>query len=577
MQKCVNAGFSVIGLAILDRTFKIGLLSYCPGFLVLDYTVLMIYTIWKFLSEPFKAIQSTCCIGTLYPVRLTKTRSIGLIDEQNSFPCWTVQSLAFYLVIMVPSKLKRFQNILFFSGELIYRDAYETKQQREVSDKSAIHLLTTALKVLAILFIGILCYAIFPVYAFFFKSQRPLFIPILLPFVDSSTTIGYFVNIVHQCAFGMMGGAAVVSIELINCLLKNNIYAAKASIIYSLGVVSGMVKQNSTDTSQIRMEWRNVMLRLRDYDRFIAELRDLHYWKFLVQPIMLTYSVAASLLCYYVVSHWSTMRIWIREWNVIDSIKQDNWTSGVGFAMVCYLQIFILCDVGNGVENAVCFSDAWFGLRCQICCHKSSFSRQNDDLEAAMYAVPWYRMPRDCAEMVHLMIGRFQNGGTIRMGPFAALNYETASMASYRVTDQDHVEGLMSEHYLFTAHTQNLHSYDDVDAYSFCVEAHNDLTVWAHPHRDFCFCFCRCHEMFECAAHTHFTSSDKYYLKYNWNIRIEWWYGLYVSFSICDEWRCRMCAFCVCVCTSNVNGYEFINRHVCCGAVGWRIYDVRVV
>lgn len=52
---------------------------------------------------------------------------------------------------------------------------------------------------------------------------------------------------------------------------------------------------------------------------------------------------------------------------------------------------------------------------------------QNEELTDAVYAVPWYLMPPKHAMLVTHALNRLQNGGIIRMGPFAPLNYETAS------------------------------------------------------------------------------------------------------------------------------------------------------
>lgn len=68
LRKFINMWLTVTGLPIADRKFKLYWLSYLPAFLGLDFTVLMIYTICKFISEPLKALQSTCGCGVVYPV-----------------------------------------------------------------------------------------------------------------------------------------------------------------------------------------------------------------------------------------------------------------------------------------------------------------------------------------------------------------------------------------------------------------------------------------------------------------------------------------------------------------------------
>lgn len=207
-----------------------------------------------------------------------------------------------YIVVVVPSQLKRFQNLLLFAGEIIYKDNYEIRKHREISDKSAAHLMSSSIKVLVVVSIGLFCFLMFPLYAYLFMNQRPMIVPIVLPFVDENTDSGYYINIAHQLVSGVVGVTAVIAIELMNCIFKNNIYAAKESIIYSLDELGTMLRENTTFSMQMQMEFRNVLIKIQDLDRFLIELCDIYYWKFFLQPIFLAYGVSASLLCYYVVS-----------------------------------------------------------------------------------------------------------------------------------------------------------------------------------------------------------------------------------------------------------------------------------
>lgn len=196
---------------------------------------------------------------------------------------------------------RRFQNLVLFAGECIYMDNYETKKHHEISDKSAKHLMSTSIKVLVITFLGVICYLGFPTYAYFFLNQLPMPVPILLPFIDETTNSGYYINIVNQVVIVVIGTTSFIAIELMNCMMKNNIHASKESIIYSLNVLTVMLNQNSTFSIDKNMEFRNMLIKLQDLDRFLIELCEVYYWKFFLQPMVLTYAVSASFFCYYVV------------------------------------------------------------------------------------------------------------------------------------------------------------------------------------------------------------------------------------------------------------------------------------
>lgn len=170
------------------------------------------------------------------------------------------QALLVYAACMMPSGLERIQNLLLFGGEFIYKDNYETHNHWRVSDKSARHLMLTSMKVFAIVSISLICYLLFPAYAYFVLNQHPLALPVELPFIDVATDSGYYINIAHQACYSFVGIPGVIAIELLNCMLKNNIYAAKESIIYSLDVLATMLRENTTSSMQTKSEFRSVLI-----------------------------------------------------------------------------------------------------------------------------------------------------------------------------------------------------------------------------------------------------------------------------------------------------------------------------
>lgn len=64
-------------------------------------------------------------------------------------------------------------------------------------------------------------------------------LPVELPFMDVATDSGYYINIAYQACYSFVGILGVIGIELMNCMLENNINAAKVSIIYSLDIHPG--------------------------------------------------------------------------------------------------------------------------------------------------------------------------------------------------------------------------------------------------------------------------------------------------------------------------------------------------
>lgn len=93
---------------------------------------------------------------------------------------------------------------------------------------------------------------------------------------------------------------------------------------------------------------------------FTLQLSNLYYWKFFLQPLLLTFSVSLAIFFYLYVSESNCVGflktfVKIEPFNI--SLQVD-WTSGLGTAFLTYTQLYILCDIGNEVESAVtqCFS-----------------------------------------------------------------------------------------------------------------------------------------------------------------------------------------------------------------------------
>lgn len=59
-------------------------------------------------------------------------------------------------------------------------------------------------------------------------------IPILFPFSDLESVNGIIVNILNQMFIAVVGISAVISIEIVTCILKNSVYTIAAIICHSI-------------------------------------------------------------------------------------------------------------------------------------------------------------------------------------------------------------------------------------------------------------------------------------------------------------------------------------------------------
>lgn len=59
---------SLAGLDILNPKFKLYWLSYLPGFAIVEFTSLLLYTLYLYRADLWRAIQPVCIIGILVTV-----------------------------------------------------------------------------------------------------------------------------------------------------------------------------------------------------------------------------------------------------------------------------------------------------------------------------------------------------------------------------------------------------------------------------------------------------------------------------------------------------------------------------
>ncbi|XP_031639326.1 uncharacterized protein LOC116351370 [Contarinia nasturtii] len=295
-----------------------------------------------------------------------------------------IPSALCYILVIFPMKKKAYQSLAFFAGDKIYtnRDQNESPAYIQVCDESAVKLLKSTSTTLGIVLFSMIILLIFPPYAFITKNDIQLPIPVILPFTDLESKNGITLNMANQVFIVLIGATGNIGIEIITCILKNNVWASTVVICYSIDEISEFIEHPEGDMKRfIDLKFRNILIQVQDLDRFILGLSQLYYWKFFLQPIMLTFSVSFAIFFY----------------------LYGDWTSGLGTAFLTYTQLYILCDIGNEVDLA------------------------NKMLVLKFQKMPWHLMSKENQLRYAHMLNRLQNGAVLRIGPFAELNFETFS------------------------------------------------------------------------------------------------------------------------------------------------------
>lgn len=130
----------------------------------------------------------------------------------------------------------------------------------------AIHLLSNLVKVNTLVLLSLQLICCVPLYNVFFNNnvdkQYQLIIPVLLPFVDIESQTGFYINLMNQSAICLFGIVAIPTIEIITCVIRNNIEVASKLIANSLLTFEENKLPKGND-----WKFRQIIQQIMDFDR----------------------------------------------------------------------------------------------------------------------------------------------------------------------------------------------------------------------------------------------------------------------------------------------------------------------
>lgn len=173
---------------------------------------------------------------------------------------------------MVPSKKKVYQSLAFFAGDCIYTNAEQDIHPDYISvcNQSAIKLLKSTSTTFGIIASSMIILLIFPMYAYVFKQDIQLPIPVVLPFTDLETKNGITLNLANQVFIALIGGTGNLGIEIITCILKNNVWASTVAICHAIDEISEYIEYPKGDMKRfIDLKFRNILIQVQDLDRYV--------------------------------------------------------------------------------------------------------------------------------------------------------------------------------------------------------------------------------------------------------------------------------------------------------------------
>lgn len=168
----------------------------------------------------------------------------------------------------MPTKRKAYLSLVWFAGDKIYADTFEESHPHYIRlcHRNAMKLIKSTLNTVVILVTCSIIYSCFPMYAFIVQHDLQMPTPILVPFTKLESNLGLFINVSNQAFFTLVGYAGSFAAEIINCMLKNTVWAVMKAVCQSMDELSAYLRSETTTNKVIAFKFRHTVIQMQDYD-----------------------------------------------------------------------------------------------------------------------------------------------------------------------------------------------------------------------------------------------------------------------------------------------------------------------
>lgn len=144
----------------------------------------------------------------------------------------------------------------------------------------ATNLFTNSVKIIILMLFSLYLTACVPLHNIFFDNgathyDNQMIIPFIMPFIDFQTQQGFYINLANQIMICLIGVIIVPSVELVNCVMMNNVSVLAAVIENKLAEFGGAIKREDQLSAEHMQRFRNIIVQIMDYDRFFSNSFDL--------------------------------------------------------------------------------------------------------------------------------------------------------------------------------------------------------------------------------------------------------------------------------------------------------------
>ncbi|XP_055322548.1 uncharacterized protein LOC129578273 [Sitodiplosis mosellana] len=284
-------------------------------------------------------------------------------------------SLVMYWKNIGPHRFK-INSLATFSGKFIYADDKESTEYNRICEKNVTKLIKNVVSVSVIVIFAHLLILVGPIYAYIFKDMYITPLATHLPFLEKDSSTEFLWSLAQQCVIALYSITGNLTVEIITCLIIDTVNSVPELIWLNLKqLADGVQKEHSRLRVHIRL--RNVLIQAQDLDRYLLDVVDVYYVKLFEAPFLWTFSISLSIFAQFVL----------------------KFPAGYGIALCCYVQILIMCNMGNNVKNSI------------------------ENVAMELYDMPWYLLTATNQKHVSAAIHRLQNGPVLTIGPLGVIDF----------------------------------------------------------------------------------------------------------------------------------------------------------
>ena len=118
--------------------------------------------------------------------------------------------------------------------------------------------------VFCFLAMGMLAFVVAPISALIYEGERPVFLPLNVPFVDVDSDFGYYANFVYHAQAFFTTGPAVYGLESFLTIILSHIQTSTDITILAMEESSDAKNLDSLEATR---SFRNILLQIQDIDK----------------------------------------------------------------------------------------------------------------------------------------------------------------------------------------------------------------------------------------------------------------------------------------------------------------------